>query len=182
MNTSFIDHMIALRLAFMFVQKVTDTEAYKRKIVDSDGNQIKKDADLTSEDKEHYSYLNKVVFKIKTLVGSSKLYTLLPLLLVAHKTLSEEVEVDDISLESLSDNYDYVLSHYTPNDMKRLNEELSTSLGNVVTGAGTRGTDDSPFGGKSLMPIARRSGSYQDRNRKTKLKTFKDYINVHVNS
>ena len=74
-----VDNIIAYRILSMLVQPFTETDAYKLGIIDAEGNNLIKSKDFKSkEQKEAYSYLNKLVFNLKKILnklpgGDSKL-------------------------------------------------------------------------------------------------------------
>ena len=77
-----VDNLIAFRILYMLVTPFNKTDAYSLGIIDEKGNQIKKMKDLkTSEEKDAYNNLTKLVFNLKKLLakvpgGSSSLASL----------------------------------------------------------------------------------------------------------
>jgi len=76
---SALDNMLAFRILYMLVTPFDKTDAYKFGIIDKDGNPLKKSKDLkTSEEKDSYNNLTRLVFSLKRLLakvpgGSSQL-------------------------------------------------------------------------------------------------------------
>lgn len=74
-----VDNLIAYRVLSMMVQNFEDTKAYKLGIIDAKGKNLKKaNALKTTEEKDAYSYLNRLVFNMKKIInklpgGESKL-------------------------------------------------------------------------------------------------------------
>lgn len=65
-----IDNLIAFRIIYMLVTPFDQTDAFKYGIVDKDGNALKKTKDLkTSEERESYNQLTKLVFSLKRILG-----------------------------------------------------------------------------------------------------------------
>jgi hypothetical protein len=70
MPTKSIDNLIAFRVLYMLVNPFEKTDAFRLGIIDKDGNQLKKMKDLkSSEEKDAYNYLTKLVFKLKRLIA-----------------------------------------------------------------------------------------------------------------
>jgi hypothetical protein len=73
-----VDNLIAFRILSMLVTNFEDTDAFKHGIIDAKGKPLKKYADLTtSEEKDAYTYLHRLVFTMKKIInkvgGESKL-------------------------------------------------------------------------------------------------------------
>lgn len=67
---STIDNLLAFRILYMLVTPFEKTEAYKYGIIDKDGNPLKKSKDLkTSQEKDSYNNLTRLVFSLKRLLG-----------------------------------------------------------------------------------------------------------------
>lgn len=65
-----IDNLLAFRILYMLVTPFEDTPAFKHGIIDKNGVPLKKMKDLkTSEERDSYTYLNKLVFTMKRLIG-----------------------------------------------------------------------------------------------------------------
>lgn len=79
MASRFVDNLIAFRVLYMLVTPFTDTEAYKLGIIDANGKNLRKSSSLTtSEEKDAYNYLTRLVFNMKKILaklpgGDSKL-------------------------------------------------------------------------------------------------------------
>lgn len=74
-----VDNLIAYRILSMLVTPFKETKAYKLGIIDDKGVNLKKSSTLkTSEEKDAYSYLHRLVFNMKKILmklpgGDSKL-------------------------------------------------------------------------------------------------------------
>lgn len=67
---STVDNLLAFRILYMLVTPFEKTDAYKFGIVDKEGNPLKKSKDLkTSEEKDSYTNLTRLVFSLKRLLG-----------------------------------------------------------------------------------------------------------------
>jgi hypothetical protein len=65
-----IDNVIAFRVLYLLVTPFEKSDAYKLGIIDKEGNQLKKMKDLkTSDEKNAYNYLTKLVFNLKKLIA-----------------------------------------------------------------------------------------------------------------
>jgi hypothetical protein len=77
-----VDNLIAYKVLSMLVTNFEDTKAYKLGIIDNSGKNLKKVSTLkTSEEKDAYSYLHRLVFNMKKILnklpgGENKLKSL----------------------------------------------------------------------------------------------------------
>jgi hypothetical protein len=82
MASRLIDNLIAYRILYMLVTPFTDTKAYKLGIIDDKGTNLRKTSTLkTSEERDAYTYLNRLVFNMKKIInklpgGESRLKSL----------------------------------------------------------------------------------------------------------
>lgn len=145
MNTKIIDDAIALRIIYLLAEPIKKTDAFKLGIIDENGKQLKKTSELkTEEEKNAYSYLRRLIFKLKSFAGSIGKSSLLSVGLIM-TMLKEDISVDDL----------------TENSFVRLAEDApTTAIGNVA------GLANEPFKGKK-SPIVL---PYVRRNQQTKLK------------
>ncbi len=68
--TSIVDNLIAYRVLSMLVKPFTETEAYKLGIIDANGHNLIKSKDFkTSEQKDAYTYLHRLVFNLKKILA-----------------------------------------------------------------------------------------------------------------
>lgn len=78
-----VDNLVAYRILSMLVTSFEDTNAYKLGIIDKTGKNLKKASSLkTSEEKDAYSYLHRLVFNMKKILnklpgGENKLKSLI---------------------------------------------------------------------------------------------------------
>ena len=110
-----IDNLLAFRVLYLLVTPFVETKAYKLGIIDEFGNQLKKFSELkTAEEKEAFSMLHRLVFRLKALLaklpgGDSKLKNLA----AAYFLVKEYKECqDDISDQELYEKLE-ILSEYT---------------------------------------------------------------------
>ncbi len=65
-----IDNLIAYKILKMLVTNFTDTEAFKLGIIDAKGKNLRKANTLnTSEEKDAYTFLNRLVFNMKKIIN-----------------------------------------------------------------------------------------------------------------
>lgn len=65
-----VDNLIAYRVLYMLVTPFVDTEAYKLGIIDANGKNLRKSSTLkTAQEKDAYSYLHRLVFNMKKILG-----------------------------------------------------------------------------------------------------------------
>ncbi len=120
-----VDNLIAYRILSMLVTPVKETKAYKLGIVDEKGNNLKKTSSLsTSEEKEAYTYLHRLVFNMKKIInkvgGESKLKSIVASLWL----VKEYYETKDRSLSLMEDRYIRILE-VVNNNVVLVEEELA---------------------------------------------------------
>jgi hypothetical protein len=65
-----VDNLIAMKIVRMITQNFEDTEAFKLGIIDHQGNNLRKMSTLsTEEERNAYSYLNRLVFNMKKILN-----------------------------------------------------------------------------------------------------------------
>lgn len=67
--TQLVDNLIAFRILSMLVTPFEETESYKLGLIDKNGNPLKKLKDMTWTEKDNYSMLHRMVFRIKKIMG-----------------------------------------------------------------------------------------------------------------
>jgi len=87
-----IDNLIAYKVLRMLVTNFTDTEAFKLGIIDAKGKNLRKANTLsTKEEKDAYTFLNRLVFNMKKIInrlpgGESKIKSLTAALWLVKET------------------------------------------------------------------------------------------------
>jgi len=87
-----VDNLIAYKVLKMLVTNFTDTEAFKLGIIDAKGKNLRKANTLrTSEEKDAYTFLNRLVFNMKKIInklpgGESKTKSLVAALWLVKET------------------------------------------------------------------------------------------------
>ena len=87
-----IDNLIAYKVLKMLVTNFTDTEAFKLGIIDAKGKNLRKANTLsTAEEKDAYTFLNRLVFNMKKIInrlpgGESKIKSLTAALWLVKET------------------------------------------------------------------------------------------------
>ena len=65
-----VDNLIAFRILYMLVTPFEKTDAFKFGIIDKDGKPLRKAKDLkTTQEQNAYTYLHRLVFSLKRLLG-----------------------------------------------------------------------------------------------------------------
>ena len=104
-----IDNLIAFRILYMLVTSFDKTDAFKFGIIDAEGNPLKKIKDLkTSEEKDAYDMLDRLVFSLKRLLaklpgGSSKIASLAAAYWLVKESYETQEVVTQEQLNSLVD-------------------------------------------------------------------------------
>lgn len=104
-----IDNLIAFRILYMLVTSFDKTDAFKLGIIDAEGNPLKQIKDLkTSEEKDAYDMLDRLVFSLKRLLGKlpggkSKLASLAAAYWLVKESYETQEVVTQEQLNSLVD-------------------------------------------------------------------------------
>jgi hypothetical protein len=65
-----VDNLIAFRILSMLVKPFAETDAFRLGIIDGTGKNLKKSSDLkTTEEKDAYTYLHRLVFNMKKILN-----------------------------------------------------------------------------------------------------------------
>lgn len=64
-----VDNLIAFRILNLLVTDFVDTKAYKLGVIDEKGNPLKKLKDMTSQERDSYTMLHRLVFRIKKILS-----------------------------------------------------------------------------------------------------------------
>lgn len=68
--SAFVDNLIAYRILSMLVTPFVKTDAYKLGIIDEKGKNLRKSSTLkTTQERRAYSYLHRLVFNMKKILG-----------------------------------------------------------------------------------------------------------------
>jgi hypothetical protein len=105
-----VDNLVAYKILSMLVTNFEDTKAYKLNIIDKDGKNLKKASTLkTSEEKDAYTYLTRLVFNMKKIInkigGENKLKSLVAALWL----VKEQYESGNRSTALMEDKFDRVM-------------------------------------------------------------------------
>lgn len=63
-----VDNLIAARVLYMLVTPFDQTDAYRYGIIDKQGNVLRKSSTLNSEELDAYTYLHRLVFRLKRII------------------------------------------------------------------------------------------------------------------
>lgn len=140
-----VDNLIAYKILSMMVTNFEDTKAYKLGIIDSSGKVLRKSSSLkTSEEKDAYSYLDRLVFNMKKIVnkigGENKLKSLVAALWL----VKEYYENNERSVALMEEKFDNILK-MLDNRVSLVEEEIIVTRflaedGMAVGGAPTNNT------------------------------------------
>jgi hypothetical protein len=64
-----VDNLVAFKILYMLVTPFDKTEAFKRGVIDAEGKVLVKVKDQTSDQKQAYDLLDRLVFSLKRLLG-----------------------------------------------------------------------------------------------------------------
>lgn len=123
-----VDNLIAYKVLSMLVTNFEDTKAFKLGIIDKDGKNLKKVSTLkTSEEKDAYSYLHRLVFNMKKIInklpgGENKLKSLVAALFL----VKEYYQSGNRSTALMEEKFDKVLK-MLENRVSLVEEEIIVS-------------------------------------------------------
>ncbi len=106
-----VDNLIAYRILKMLVTNFTDTEAFKLGIIDAKGKNLRKVNTLqTSQEKDAYTYLNRLVFNMKKIInkipgGENRTKSLIAALWL----VKEQYESGDRSTAMMQEKFDNLM-------------------------------------------------------------------------
>lgn len=98
-----VDNIMAYKMLNMLVTPFEESDAYKLGIIDKDGHNLIKSSKLTSSDqKDAYSYLNRLVFNVKKILNKlpgseSKLRNLIAAFWLVKEAYEQKESVDYLS-------------------------------------------------------------------------------------
>jgi hypothetical protein len=120
-----VDNLIAYRILSMLVTPFEDTKAYKLGIIDKTGKNLKKASTLkTTEEKDSYTYLHRLVFNMKKIInkigGENKLKSLVAALWL----VKEHYESGNRSTALMEEKYKRILETVN-NDVVLVEEEIA---------------------------------------------------------
>jgi hypothetical protein len=123
-----VDNLVAYKILSMLVTNFEDTKAYKLNIIDKNGKNLKKASTLkTSEEKDAYTYLTRLVFNMKKIInrlpgGESKLKSVIAALFL----IKEYHESKDRSTSLMEERYLALLEKLEKNNVVLVEEEIFT--------------------------------------------------------
>ena len=143
-----VDNLIAFRILYALVTPFEKTEAFKRGVIDAEGNTIVKVKDRTPEQKDAYDMLDRLVFSLKRLLGKlpggkSQVASLAAAYYLVKESYTNKTSIKqeqvDTMLKIINDGITLVEEQITVEDFLKIYEEGEgggTSIANKV-GAGT---------------------------------------------
>ena len=64
-----VDNLIAFRVLYMLVTPFEKTKAYALGVIDKNGNPLKKIRDMSQEERDNYTMLHRLVFRVKKIMN-----------------------------------------------------------------------------------------------------------------
>lgn len=105
--TAVVDNLIAYRVLSMLVKPFVETDAYKLGIIDDKGNNLIKSRDFkTSEQRNAYTYLHRLVFNLKKLLaklpgGDAQLKNLVAAFFLIKESYGSRTTIDESQLHDI---------------------------------------------------------------------------------
>jgi hypothetical protein len=102
-----VDNLIAFKILYMLITPFTETKAYKLGIIDAQGKNLRKTSTLkTGEEREAYTYLDRLVFNMKKIInklpgGESRLKSIVAALFL----VKEYYESNDRTTSLMEEKY-----------------------------------------------------------------------------
>ena len=105
-----VDNLVDYKILSILVTNFEDTKAYKLNIIDKDGKNLKKASTLkTSEEKDAYTYLTRLVFNMKKIINKIGGENKLKSLVAAVFLVKEQYESGNRSTALMEDKFDRVM-------------------------------------------------------------------------
>lgn len=183
-----IDNLLAFRVLYMMVTPFDETDAFKLGIIDKEGNNLIKFSSLTtSEQKDAYTYLHRLVFKLKKIVNKIGGENRLKSLVAAMWLVKESYESNSKSLSFLEEKYSDILNKLDTVTLveeeifvKDFIEMLNEDGGAPTNATGAAVSTDQPFRKKRKM----QSFAVNDdifrrfKSGKSKYRKWSEYLNL----
>lgn len=164
-----VDNLIAYRILSMMVTNFEDTKAYKLGIIDKTGKALRKASSLkTSEERDAYSYLDRLVFNMKKIVnkigGENKLKSLVAALWL----VKEYYESNDRSTALMEDKFDNIMK-MLDNSVSLVEEEIIVTRFLSEDGMGAGAVGGAPTNNTSGASVNEPKIQKKDINKYRKL-------------
>jgi len=118
---STVDNLMAFKFLYLLVQPFNKTKAFKLGVIDAEGKLLIKSKDQTTEQKEAYDYLDRLVFNLKRLLGKLPGGKSMLASLIAALYLIREEKMTNAQIE---ERFNQVLSKILENDIILVEETL----------------------------------------------------------
>lgn len=125
MASRLVDNLLAFRILYLLVKPFEETDAYKLGIIDEKGKVLKKASTLkTSEERDAYNYLTRLVFNLKRILmklpgGENKLKSI-----IAAYWLVKECYEKRTTTAFLEEKYTSLLETLSKNNVTLVEEEI----------------------------------------------------------
>jgi hypothetical protein len=159
-----VDNLIAFKILSMLVTPFEDQKAYKLALIDKNGNPIKKMKDMTWTEKDNYTMLHRLVFRLRKIMNKIPIVNTRLGNLAAAYWLVKECHENIRPSINLEEQYLDLLKKMQKEDIVLVEEELlieqffNEEMPANVTGAGVK-TDE---------PIVRKRKNIKMLNRTLK--------------
>jgi hypothetical protein len=159
-----VDNLIAFKILSMLVTPFEDQKAYKLALIDKNGNPIKKLKDMTWTEKDNYTMLHRLVFRLRKIMNKIPIVNTRLGNLAAAYWLVKECHENTRPSINLEEQYLDLLKKMQKEDIVLVEEELlieqffNEEMPANVTGAAVK-TDE---------PIVRKRKSIKMLNRTLK--------------
>lgn len=166
-----VDNLIAYRILSMLVTPFIDTKAFKLGIIDAKGKNLKKASTLkTSEEKDSYTYLHRLVFNMKKIInklpgGDSKLKNIIAALFL----VKEYYESGDRTTSLMEEKYIRLLEKVN-NGVVLVEEEIIVNkfLANPILEDGVANVTGGAVATDTSAPLKKDIAKYKQMVRRKK--------------
>lgn len=119
-----VDNLIAFKILQMLVTPFPNTQAFKLGVIDKNGNPLKKIKDMSQSEKNNYTMLHRLVFRLKKIMSKIPIInTRLGTLAAAYFLVKECLE-NDRSIVTLEEDYVDLLRKMQQADILLVDEYL----------------------------------------------------------
>lgn len=106
MMTNYIDNLLAFKVMYSLVTPFEKTRAYELGVIDKDGTVLIKIKDQTSEQKESYTLLDRLVFSLKRLLaklpgGKSQIASLAAAYFLVKESYENKTPINEIRVRDI---------------------------------------------------------------------------------
>jgi len=158
---NYVDNIIAFRILSKLVTPFDQTDAFKLGVIDKDGTILVKIKDQTSEQKEAYDMLDRLVFSLKRLLGvlpggKSKIASFAAAYYLVKEAYEKKIQIDESRVREIFSLVDNGVTLVEEELMieKFLEEEGEGAAAPIANTTGDKVSTTTPL--KKLIPMVRR--------------------------